>query len=567
MANDILKVNQITVEDTEHYTVLKLLQTLISKINELANSNNDIYDKLDYLLKDGLSEEVVKQLTEWLHDGTLSDIITEEVLAGIDSMLNDIKDKLDSSVVYIQDYPKLTSDSSDSERIQRAIEDAQLLGKVVKLENKNYQCLRPLQLDISKTSLDGNGATLDFSNMDTTLFSGCLKVIATDVPPYRQNHKAFIKNLEMIGNRQGLNGIILEHNQAGVGVAHIDLDKLNIQNCKDGIVTGEHAYLIRMNSVDIFNCEICLHITFKSDSGENIILTGCALYNSTLAVKNENPNSSVHLTNTSIDYNIKTLEVIRGNLHLTGCHLEGNLVFDIQNELTTIVGSCLIFLNPDLSVMPFQIGGTLQIENSFISGGLFGGPYQMIKSGNGQLIMRNNQGYDITDFFIQFYKDNHELLDMIAYGEGDTERVSQWSVRNCVITQDTEVKETGNFSYKIYKQFGAGSNSGFNLIIPFNTNRQSVRLRMKALAQTNPYVSISYGQINDVKINVTQAPLKRRQAIGGLEISIGTEWEWINLVTSSMDKPDWADCLYLEFNLFYCFEPTIYLDRVNVNEF
>ena len=545
----------ITNQDAEQLTALELIYLIIEKLNECVITVNE-------LMESGLYQAVIDQLTIWKDNGTLTNLISQEIF-------EDIKGKLESRVVYLQDYPKLTSDASDSERLQRAIDHAQLLGKVVKLENKTYQCLKPLQLDISKTSLDGNGATLDFSNMDVTLFNGCLKVIATDNPPYRQNHKAFIKDLEMVGNRQGLDGIILGHNQAGVGVAHIDLDKLNIQNCKDGIVTGEHTYLIRMNSVDIFNCEICVHIQYKDDSGENIILTGCTLYNSTLAIKNENPNSSVHLTNTSLDYNAKTLEIIRGNLHLTGCHLEGNLIFDIQKDLTTIVGSHLIFLNPDLKNMPFQIGGTLQIENSFISGGNFAGVHQMIKSGNGQLIMRNNQGYDITDLFAQFYKDNHELLDIIAYGIEDegSPRGSQWNVKNCVITQDVSVKETGNFSYKIVKQYGNGSNSGFSLIIPFNTNRQSVRLRMKALAEIRPYLRISYGKINDVKINVAQAPVKRTQEIGGVETTIGSVWGWNILVTSPMTKPDWSDCFYLEFNLFDCYEPTIYLDRINVNEY
>ena len=96
MENNIIKVNQITVEDTEHYTVLKLLHKLINKINELVYANGDIYDKLDYLLKDGLSEEVVKALTEWLNDGTLSDIITEEVLVEIDSRINELNAQLSS---------------------------------------------------------------------------------------------------------------------------------------------------------------------------------------------------------------------------------------------------------------------------------------------------------------------------------------------------------------------------------------------------------------------------------------------------------------------------------------
>ena len=178
----------ITNQDAEQLTALELIYLIIEKLNECVITVND-------LMEAGLEQAVIDQLTIWKDNGILSDLISQEIL-------DDIKGKLESRVVYLQDYPKLKSDASDSERLQRAIDNAQLLSKVVKLENKTYQCLKPLQLDISKASLDGNGATLDFSNMDVTLFSGCLKVIATDNPPYRQNHKAYIKDLELVGNRQ-----------------------------------------------------------------------------------------------------------------------------------------------------------------------------------------------------------------------------------------------------------------------------------------------------------------------------------------------------------------------------
>ena len=90
---------------------------------------------------------------------------------------------------------------------------------------------------------------------------------------------------------------------------------------------------------------------------------------------------------------------------------------------------------------------------------------------------------------------------------------------------------------------------------------------MKAKAKVTPTLRISYAKMNDVKINVAQAPVKRTQEIGVVATTIGTEWGWINLVTSSMTKPEWADCLYLEINLFDCDKPTIYLDRINVNEY
>ena len=93
MKNDIVNINQLTIEDVEHYTVLRMLHKLVAKINELVYANGDIYDKLNYLLNEGLSEEVVKALTEWLNDGTLSEIITTEVLAEIDSRLDALENK------------------------------------------------------------------------------------------------------------------------------------------------------------------------------------------------------------------------------------------------------------------------------------------------------------------------------------------------------------------------------------------------------------------------------------------------------------------------------------------
>ena len=121
----------VTNQDAEQLTALELIYLIIEKLNECVITVND-------LMEAGVEQAVLDQLTIWKDNGTLSDLISQEIL-------EDIKGKLESRVVYLQDYPKLTSDASDSERLQRAIEQAQILGKVVKLENKNYQCLKPLQ--------------------------------------------------------------------------------------------------------------------------------------------------------------------------------------------------------------------------------------------------------------------------------------------------------------------------------------------------------------------------------------------------------------------------------------
>lgn len=96
MANGIININRITVEDLEQYTVLKLVYKLIGKTNELVDSTNDIYEKLDYLLKDGLSKEVAETLTQWLNDGTLAEIISQDVLNELSSEIDKLNDAIDT---------------------------------------------------------------------------------------------------------------------------------------------------------------------------------------------------------------------------------------------------------------------------------------------------------------------------------------------------------------------------------------------------------------------------------------------------------------------------------------
>ena len=509
----------VTNQDAEQLTALELIYLIIEKLNECVITVNE-------LMEAGLYQAVIDQLTIWKDNGTLTDLISQEIL-------DDIKGKLESRVVYLQDYPKLTSDASDSERLQRAIEQAQLIGKVVKLENKTYQCLKPLQLDISKTSLDGNGATLDFSNMDVTLFSGCLKVIATDTPPYRQNHKAFIKDLEMVGNRQGLDGIILGHNQAGVGVAHIDLDKLNIQNCKDGIVTGEHTYLIRMNSVDIFNCETCVHIQFKDDSGENIILDGCALYNSTTCLQVNNPNTSVNLINTSMDYSSTSIHCIQGNIKATQCHIEGcgQLIIEDNSGADVVLSGCtLVMVSGVFPPYVVKGRGRLVVKDGFISGGNYDGVYKDVVSGGGYVKFINN---------------------------------------NSKITIDGEEAETNNFCYKIAKTYGSGSQSGVLVYIPITSHRVAIRVRVKAAAQIAVPVEISYVRATDHQPEpyAYTNSLSKQQTIGDATHTIGTEWQWLNIVTNNMRKPEWCNAILLKFNFFAFDKSVIYIDRVNVNTY
>ena len=89
----------------EGYTILESLLSWASQVDDMVEQLNkntldikDFIEKItdfinDFTAKFGenLAQEVVKQLTEWLKDGTLADIITEEVLTTISTRIEKVE--------------------------------------------------------------------------------------------------------------------------------------------------------------------------------------------------------------------------------------------------------------------------------------------------------------------------------------------------------------------------------------------------------------------------------------------------------------------------------------------
>ena len=100
--NIAFKMGIITTQDLRVYTTLELLMKIIEKMNELIVASNQLseevkaelqkmMDKINYLLNQGLQEEVLKQLNKWLADGTLESLINQTALKGISDRVSDIE--------------------------------------------------------------------------------------------------------------------------------------------------------------------------------------------------------------------------------------------------------------------------------------------------------------------------------------------------------------------------------------------------------------------------------------------------------------------------------------------
>ncbi len=79
------------------YTVQELICQLVTKINEVVDNTNTyteiVNDTVNWLLNEGLEDELVKQLEKWIDDGTLSNIINQNIFQTILSSISELDDK------------------------------------------------------------------------------------------------------------------------------------------------------------------------------------------------------------------------------------------------------------------------------------------------------------------------------------------------------------------------------------------------------------------------------------------------------------------------------------------
>lgn len=529
-------------------------------------------------------------------------------------------DNSDESTLLISSYPIITGETDDRGRFLRLLADCKTQGKKAKLEAfKIYKIASydttsniALTIDLSYINLDGNSATLDFTGnpAQTSIY-----VTATKVPPYFNNHVGQIKNLFIDGKSSGTvrnNSTAININSSvdGSGVAHIDLSKINIRGFATGIKYCNHAYLIRHTSVDIFDCDICLFMpSGYSDYGENISFYGCTFYNAGTAVKIQNPAGELNFFGCSFDYNSLEFDINSSVAMLSQCHIEGSCKMNISGSGGTleISNSRLAFQNTS-PYAPFNVSTDCEgiyIKDCYIDGGLFNttGKYNIV-TGGGVVKLQGSKSYNIyTGFFTNYLNENNlnfspKHLDAEVFSYTDNEIYNVLSAKNISVIKDTTVFESGTFSTKITKQFGAYSSSGCYLFVKLqhNTRRVSYRLRWKSNinipTNTIDFYTIWADALRGQKVITTTTIDKtgtgatdnhihtygediylsyfaKTQDLGhmGMWISLNTSWSTFAPGAIQSVRPNWANYFVIGLNLNLMPAGSIYIDKLEVYEF
>ena len=74
-----------SVYDYEDYTQLEINSKLIQKMDEVIENCNNAFEFMDYIKEEGLIDEVINTLLAWKEDGTLENIINQNIFNELNS--------------------------------------------------------------------------------------------------------------------------------------------------------------------------------------------------------------------------------------------------------------------------------------------------------------------------------------------------------------------------------------------------------------------------------------------------------------------------------------------------
>lgn len=324
-----LNCNIFSVYDYDSLSLQELLCKFFEKINECINIANATFKLAEWLVSVGLKQEVALTLNKWLEDGTLKEIINEEIFNDLNNKVNtnatnieinkndilDLKRRIENIVIDVSDYPSL----------QIAHDKVVELGGGVLNISKDITQTVPFEWDVRKVIINGNGHSLTFNLHDKNEFA--IKTISseTNVQPYNQATNG-ISRLKMYFNRG--NSILLSGISPSKACSHITFDKCTIADTKTCLKFGDNSYLVHFRDSDIYNSDNLLELLDDvSNTGENINFVGCAFYNSLKGFTVKSGICDLFFTNCSFDYFEKgsIFDVDNSKIFLTNCHMEFDL--------------------------------------------------------------------------------------------------------------------------------------------------------------------------------------------------------------------------------------------------
>ena len=152
-----IKLNLITSDDICQYSVVELVYKIINKVNEVIEVIGIQNSDIQYLLNEGMSEEVMTHFNKILNDGTLESFINQTVLSNINKKVDQTDATLKTKVTVNQPASITSVMLSQEVKEQMTGGSVAVVGKNAVLNENiaNGQVTRE-KTNFYQYSLDGN---------------------------------------------------------------------------------------------------------------------------------------------------------------------------------------------------------------------------------------------------------------------------------------------------------------------------------------------------------------------------------------------------------------------------
>ena len=559
------RLNKVETASTSTNTEISSIKSRLSSVETSSNNTNTEIENLKSRLSsiETASTDTTTEISSI--KSRLSSVETSS--SNVDSKIANINTEINSIKSSMGNIKNDSNMIADGETIQQAIDRVSNNGGTLKLENKTYTVTSTLTIDVSKLSIDGNGATIDFSQAPSD--TNCFKLISTANTPYLNNGH-FIKSLEIVGKGKTYTqtAFICDSDIEARATSHLDFEKLNIHEFGTGFNFKRYCYMLRFHSVDIFNTGVCLDMPANgADTGENFNFYGCGLFNSDTVLRCRNTEGSFHFTACSIDYVSYAFDMVSSsrvtfmNGHIEGgCKIKGN---------ANIIGSWLVYTNAE-NMFEGDEKTKINIDKCFLNTSTIG---KVLTNGLVKVKFTDCRYLDVDNYSTNKLNStslsvDSKFIDLYAFG-GTSDNTDKLTMGNCAISVDMNNKETGDRCYKITKQYGAGSYCTFRLLLPRDKRCTKVNLNIRIKANKSlSGIGVTFSTVNFIGYQTNGVPYwLANKVFGNVTLSLTTSYTTLTLNNNTSIITNNDDYYAVDFDLFNCETPIVYIDNVQLYEF
>jgi len=347
-----------------------------------------------------------------------------------------------------------------------------------------YKLTAGIAINVSDQLLKSSGSTLDFSAMTGTYTAIELNG-NQPADPYGQNAGG-IDGFRAIGDGKTGSGTGILENGTSVAstCAHSSVKNCAVSLFGVGRETKTNGYVVKWYNSSLFRNGVAYKmVSGGTNYGEGLSFVGCAIFNNDLAFQLSNPNASVQLSNSSIDYNYALIDQSAGTLNLNDCHVEFDgaaqtaTPFRIgSNEAMFVMNGGTLLASASTWVEDYVVDCAAPSRAIFNNVRMFGMESLVaFDTGTGQTSVINPHINTVSR--MTPWRARGELFDVsfetgsissnIVFISSDTAAItSRITGTNLALTLDTSEASSGTQSLRAAKLGGVASASAFSITVP-----------------------------------------------------------------------------------------------------